>query len=75
MIDPRGMTVTDWCHQMVQNLAPIMNAPKLLDPKEWREWAMSVTSNPSIRKFQPPDPNFFEDWQDWAERFVQVVSL
>jgi hypothetical protein len=60
---------------MVQNLAPIMNAPKLLDPKEWREWAMSVTSNPSIRKFQPPDPNFFEDWQDWAERFVQVVSL
>lgn len=75
MIDPRGVEVMDWCNQMVQNLAPVMNAPRLLRPEDWEHWAMSVCSNPTIRQSQPPDPRGYSDWRVWAERFIQTVSL
>lgn len=75
MIDPRGMTAFDWCNQMVQNLASLMNAPKLLRDEDWKDWARAVIANPAISGFQPPNPMQFENWQDWAERFIQVVSL
>lgn len=75
MIDPRHMEVKDWCDQMVQNLAPLVNAPQLLNPKDWQTWANSVISSPQIRVLHPPDPRLFDDWREWAFRFNQAVNV
>lgn len=75
MIDPRHFEVKDWCDQMVQNLAPLVNAPRLLDAKEWKTWANAVVSNPTVRTFHPPDPGLFDDWREWAFRFNQAVNV
>jgi len=76
MIDPRNIaSVSDWCDLMVQELSPVVLAPRLLDENEWRHWAVSIVSNPGIRQFQPPDPEFFDDWREWAIRFNQAVGL
>ena len=75
MIDPRYLDVQEWCNLMVQNLAPLVNAPRLLDPKEWKVWANSVVSSPQVRVSHPPDPAFFDDWREWAFRFNQAVNV
>jgi hypothetical protein len=74
-IDPRNMDPATWCNLMVQNMAPLVNAPRVFTADGWRDWANSVVSSPEVQAFQPPNPNFFDNWQEWAERFVQAVGL
>lgn len=75
MIDPRYMDVQTWCNHMIQNLAPLVNAPQLLDPNDWKVWANSVVSSPEVRVLHPPDPRGFEDWREWAFFFNQAVQV
>lgn len=75
MIDPRGLTVTDWCDSMALELARMMSPQVLLSPERWREWAHTVIQVPSISKFVPPNPDQYEDWREWAIRFNQTVPL
>lgn len=73
MIDPRGMTVIQWTDRMAETLPfPTL---RLLEEDDWRGWARNLIQYPSVSKFNPPDPEFFIDWQTWAERFNQVVEL
>lgn len=73
MIDPRDMTVLNWTDRMAQLLPfPVY---KLLDPDGWRHWAHYVMSYPSISTFNPPSPEEYSDWREWAIRFNQVVVL
>jgi hypothetical protein len=74
-IDPRYMDVVDWCDLMVQNLGALTDAPQLLNAADWQVWATSVVSSPEIRVLHPPDPRYFESWQEWAFRFNQAVSI
>ena len=73
-IDPRGLTVTDWCDSMSFVLESVMTPQKLLDPTKWRDWARSVIQSPMLAKFNPPDPTDFENWEGWAFRFNQAVE-
>jgi hypothetical protein len=75
IIDPRGMTVTEWTDFMTQNLTGYSQPPRLDDPKEWQFWALLVAQSPRIAAFNPPNPLEFNDWRAWAERFNQTVDL
>lgn len=75
IIDPRGLTVTDWCDSMALQLSAVMIPEKLLAPERWQDWARNVVQVPAISAFQPPSPNGFDDWSEWAFRFNQVVVL
>ena len=74
-IFPRGMTIKEWCDQNVPLLARYGQVPFLQNENSWREWGMSVNTNPQVAAFNPPDPSFFDDFYDWAERFNSAVPL
>lgn len=74
VIDPRGMGVVEWANAMALELQPFGPVPRLEDPKLWRDWARSVMHNPQIASRVPPEPRFFDDWQDWAIRFIQTLQ-
>ncbi len=73
MIDPRYMNVLEWTDRMAEILPfPVY---RLFDPEEWRAWARNLIQYPQVSVFNPPDPDQFNDWERWAERFNQVVEL
>lgn len=74
-IFPRGMAVKEWCDQNVPLLAVYGQAPFLQEESEWQQWGMSVCKNPGVAKFNPPNPLFFDDFYEWAERFNSAVPL
>lgn len=73
MIDPRFMSVLEWTDRMSASLP--FPALRLFDPVKWREWARNTIQYPQVSVFNPPDPDQFEEWREWAERFNQVVEL
>jgi hypothetical protein len=75
IIDPRPLSLTDWCDVMTFVLQKALTPPILLDPDHWKEWARVVIQSPGIAKFHPPRPDNYEDWKEWAIRFIQVVRL
>lgn len=73
MIDPRYMDVVEWTDRVAATLPFPVN--RLFDEVDWREWARNLIQYPSVSRFNPPDPEHFVAWQQWAERFNQVVEL
>ena len=73
MIDPTDMTAVEWTDQMALFL-PIIPM-KIGSESEWREWAYHVIQNSEISRFNPPNPDFFLNWREWADRFNEVVEL
>lgn len=73
MIDPRGLDVVEWTDRMAAILPfPVV---RLFDPDEWRAWAYNLIKYPIVSQLSPPDPNLFEDWMEWAERFNEITGL
>jgi len=72
MIDPRGMTVMDWCSQVTLTLSVYGPVPTLRDEEHWASWAEEILALPIVAATVPPGPRAFPDWRSWAERFVQV---
>jgi hypothetical protein len=73
IIDPRGLTATEWCDYMADELTVL--PMKIARDEDWRDWARHVIQDPSIARHNPPNPEFFEDWQEWAFRFNESVPL
>ena len=72
---PVGMELQDWANQVCLDLSAsgaVINI--LVDGKQWQKWALSFMNQPDISRFNPPNPLEFQDWVDWANRFVQTVS-
>lgn len=73
MIDPRGISVTEWCDAASHTLVKFGPIPVLLSPENWQQWVFDVLQLPKILNFAPPGPRGFADWREWAFRFNQVV--
>ena len=41
---------------------------------EWRTTADNVAQLPSFAKYPVPDPDLFENWQDWAREFTLIIN-
>lgn len=73
MIDPRGLSVHEWCDLTAGALSSYGSVPVLQHDQDWRLWGEIVVSIPAIAQLAPPDPRFFDNWGDWAARFIETV--
>lgn len=74
MIDPSQMGAVEWTDRMALLLPRVL--PLRIDREEdWPAWAMHVLQSPSISQYNPPDPNQFTNWREWADRFNDTVPL
>lgn len=76
ILNPNHMDVIEWTDQMAK-FTEIGNGTtqKLLDPEEWREWAINLIGDPDFIGFDTPNPLDFENWRDWAELFFLTQEL
>lgn len=70
--NPHGLELSDWADQVSFYLDAYGAMPKLLDD-DWRGWASAVLSNHSLPCSNPPNPYIFDDWKDWARRFIESL--
>jgi hypothetical protein len=75
MINPTGMTVTDWTDSMVYSLEKYGSVSRLDDPEQWHGWAFGVIAFPYVGSQNPPNPVNYSDWLDWAYAFTRAVNL
>lgn len=74
-VDPRFMNVIEWTDRMVPILTQKgADVGRLESPDQWQEWARSVILSNNQYQATVPNPYQFYDWQDWAERFLQVMN-
>lgn len=62
--DPRGLSFSFWATTVTADNSLL---PLAVDEKDWKAWARGiyqVTQN-------TPDPDQFEQWQDWAMAWVR----
>ncbi len=75
MIDPRGMSVTDWTDSMVYTLERYGTIGRLDDPALWQTWALGAGAIPDISRQSPPSPTNYDNWLDWAFAFTRAVDV
>lgn len=71
IIDPRGLDALEWLDYTTDTFSEVIPVMKLRSDDEWRTWGYHA------RRFFPqvPDPDEFDNWSDWADRFNQVMYL
>ena len=70
-VQPRGLTLQDWSSQLrvdISDTVPLYNGG------DWQEWARSCLAIDAFQKGGAPRPEYFQNWQDWAERVFQTLS-
>jgi hypothetical protein len=74
VVDPRGLTPREWCDYTADNLSGIMSPMKVDRDEDWRRFGAYALAQ--IRRFGvlPPDPLQFDDFEEWAFRFNQVIA-
>ena len=74
-INPVDMDVMEWTDKMVPFLLPYGGfTEKLEDPTHWKQWANAVILINNQWQGVAPHPDQFDDWRDWAERFLQTTN-
>ncbi len=72
MIDPTFMNAIEWTDRMAPLLPEVL--PLRIDrEQDWRAWARHVSQSARISKFNPPNPDTFADFREWAYRFNNTV--
>lgn len=74
MIDPRGLTVVEWCDRMIPALESYGTIGRLDNPDEWRDWARRAYNLTASLRQNVPSPDWFSDWQDWANAFNLIFD-
>jgi len=69
---PTNMSLSDWADQTLLNFDKYGAMKRLEDEALWQDWAMQFLNN-TVLKENFPVPYDFDDWQEWAERFCQVI--
>ena len=71
--DPRGMEWSDWCPLMAELFAGQQLGT--VDEIDWKTWADGLVSIGYFNNSGVPDTRNFENWQDWAQRLVGIMSI
>lgn len=72
MINPIGMTVTDWSDSVILSIGDVWSFGRLDDEARWQDWAVGL-----VRAFSPrslPNPYEFDNWQEWAMRAYSMLE-
>lgn len=74
MIDPRGMTLTDWADSVILVVSSSWSYGRLDDEAQWQDWATGLVRSPSFSARNMPDPYQFDDWREWAMRAYPMLE-
>lgn len=74
MVDPRGMSITQWADAVLLSVGDAWSYPRLDDEVRWRDWAVAFLRSPTFANQALPDPYGFNDWQEWAERAYPMLE-
>jgi hypothetical protein len=70
---PNGMDWESWNGNLVmfysQELIPYVNSED-----EWKMVAKNVSQLPSFMIYPVPDPDLYQNWQDWANEFTMIIN-
>ena len=71
--DPRNMSWDLYCSLMAELFA----AQQLgtVDESDWRKWVNGLNGIGIFAVVGVPDARLFDDWQDWAENLVGIMSV
>ena len=72
MIDPRGMSLTDWADSVILSTGDAWAFGRLQNDN-WQEWAVAFLRG-SYSQQNVPDPYQFSDWRDWAMRAYTMLE-
>ena len=73
MINPRGMTLTDWADSVILSVGDAWAFGRLQDESRWQDWAVAFLRGNYSQK-NAPDPYAFDDWRDWAMRVYTMLE-
>jgi hypothetical protein len=74
LTDPRYHSLKDWADYTVFDLENYGPIPQLVSEKEWQNWGAGLIGINGISQQNPPSPYDYDDWQEWAYRFYQVLD-
>jgi hypothetical protein len=74
LTDPRYHSLKDWADFTVFDLEDYGPIPQLVAEKEWQNWGAGLIGINGISQQNPPSPYQYDDWQEWAYRFYQVLD-
>ena len=65
-------TVSGSYQQPVEGVVDFGAFDPLEDPEKWQDWGSQfLNATNLVEDF--PDPYMYDDWREWAERFVQTT--
>ena len=69
---PVGIGLKDWANCLITDFIAFGAFAPLDDETKWQDWATQfLNATNLIEDF--PDPYMYDDWREWAERFVQTT--
>jgi hypothetical protein len=71
--DPRGMSWPQYNKLLAEMFAP--QALPVVEEKNWRDLANSLSSIGYFVQSGIPDPRGFGTWQDWAQQMCGIMSV
>lgn len=68
------MGLRDWADCIVMDLSTYGALSRLDDETKWQEWGQQFCVISGLSQKNVPDPFSYNDWREWAQRFVGVVD-
>ena len=67
-----GIGLKDWANCLITDFIAFGAFDPFDDETKWQDWATQfLNATNLIEDF--PDPYMYDDWREWAERFVQTT--
>ncbi len=71
--DPRGMDWPTYVKLMNELFAP--NQLGYVEEENWKDWVSGLNGIGYFLQSGVPDARNFNNWQDWAEQMVGIMSI
>jgi len=69
---PNGMSWEDWNGNLIMFYGQEPVAYHL--EENWRETARGVSQLTTFEVYPVPDPDVYQNWQDWANEFTLIIN-
>jgi hypothetical protein len=71
-IIPNNMSWEDWNGNVIMYFGaePISHTSE----EDWKFMAKNIGQLPRFEVYPLPDPDLFENWQDWAYQFTLIIN-
>jgi hypothetical protein len=70
---PAGSDWQTWNGNLVMFFSEEL-IPYVIDEKEWKFVAKNVSQLPTFIVYPVPDPELYQNWQDWANEFTLIIN-